>query len=223
MGEKTSATIEDYLGVLFILHRDGEPVVGTRLAELLGVTPPTVTNTLKRMARDGLVDFNEPHGPHLTDSGLEVARSVMRRHMLTEWMLVRMLNVSWSRSHSEAHQIEHTISEDIEELMRRNLDDPEICPHGNPLPGFEHVAAGWIPLSEAHVGERVIIRRIHEMAEDKPDLLRYLEANNIIPGARAVISEVLSFNQTITLDYEGRKVMLGFQSAQYIYIEKITE
>ena len=55
MSDKTSSTIENYLGIMFVLQRDGEPIVGARLAELLGVTPPTVTNTLKRMARDGLI------------------------------------------------------------------------------------------------------------------------------------------------------------------------
>jgi len=224
MVEKTSATIEDYLGVMFIMQRDGEPVVGARLAELLGVTPPTVTNTLKRMVRDGLVVMkSQPgetqEGPHLTEHGLAMAKSVMRRHMLTEWMLVRMLNVSWSHTHSEAHHIEHSISAAIEEQMRTSLDAPKLCPHGNPLPGYEYMTAGWKPLSDMAAGQQVIIRRIHETAEDVPDLLNFLETNGIIPGKAVEVAEVLPFNQTLTLLVDSQRVTLGFTTAHYIYVE----
>jgi DtxR family Mn-dependent transcriptional regulator len=220
VSDKTSSTIENYLGVMFVLQRDGEPIIGAHLAELLGVTPPTVTNTLKRMARDGLIMLDEPNGTCLTETGLEAARSVMRKHMLTEWMLMRMLKVPWSNTHSEAHHIEHSISETIEEHMRSNLGDPQLCPHGNPLPGYESIVSSWTPLHEVDQGEQVIIRRIHENAEDIPELLKFLETNGIIPYARAEVCEVLPFNQTITLKIGERKVTLGFPTARYIFVEK---
>ena len=130
MSEKTSATIEDYLGLLYITERDGEPASGTRLAELLGVSTPTVTNTLKRMVRDGLITMDANHLPHLTELGGEKARTVMRRHMLAEWMLIRML--SWSKVHHEAHGFEHTISDEVERALLQDLNQPVTCPHGNP-------------------------------------------------------------------------------------------
>lgn len=217
--EKNSITIEDYLGSLFILQRDQEAVTGTRLAEILGVTPPTVTNTLKRMVRDGLVEMDESHCPHLTADGLEAARTVMRRHMLLEWLLIRTLDVSWSQTHSAAHQMEHGISDDVEARMRINLNDPAFCPHGNPLPGFEHLASAWVALDQVPAGKQIIIRRIHEMAEDNPDLMAFLESNGIVPGAAAEVLEVLPFNQTLTLTCAGKSVTLGFPAAHYIYAE----
>lgn len=219
MGEKNSATIEDYLETLFILQRDGIPIVGARLAELLKVTPPTVTNTLKRMSRDGLITSNDEQGSLLTEQGLEIARSVMRRHMLTEWLLMKMLKVPWSKTHSEAHNLEHTISEVIEEQMRTNLGDPKTCPHGNPMPGYEYVTSKWVPLIEVLQGELVIIRRIHELGESEPELMKFLEENGIIPGAEAQILEKLDFNQTISLQVKGRFVSLGFSSAKFIFVE----
>ena len=78
---KISQTIEDYLSLIYVLERDGEPVIGAYLAESLGVSAPTVTNTLKRMARDGLI-YLESDGPHLTESGWAAACNVMRLHML---------------------------------------------------------------------------------------------------------------------------------------------
>jgi DtxR family transcriptional regulator, Mn-dependent transcriptional regulator len=220
MNEKASVTVEDYLGVLFILQRDGEPIVGARLAELLGVKPPTVTNTLKRMARDGLLEMDTPQGTRLTEHGLEMARTVMRRHMLTEWMLVRLLDVSWSNTHSEAHQMEHTISQRIEDQLRTSLDDPQTCPHGNPLPGYEYISAGWTPLVDTAPGDEVIIRRIHEMAEENLELMQFFEINRLIPGARVQVLEVLPFNQTLTLQTAERQVIVGNSAAKYIFVEK---
>jgi DtxR family Mn-dependent transcriptional regulator len=220
VSEKNSVTIEDYLEILFVLQRDSKPIVGARLADLLGVTPPTVTNTLKRMARDGLVSFNDAQGTLLTEQGLEMARSVMRRHMLSEWMLMRMLKVPWSQTHAEAHNMEHAVSEAIEEQMRTNLGDPKTCPHGNPLPGYEYVAASWTPLSDSAPGEPVVVRRIHEMGENQLELLSFLEDNGIIPGALVQVTEILPFNQTLSLKVKDRNISVGFSTARFIFVEK---
>jgi DtxR family Mn-dependent transcriptional regulator len=221
MSEKNSATIEDYLEILYIMQRDRVPIVGARLAELLRVTPPTVTNTLKRMVRDGLVTSNEDLGIFLSERGIEMARSVMRRHMLTEWLLMSVLKVPWSQTHAEAHNLEHTVSEMIEEQMRINLGNPKTCPHGNPMPGFESVTSSWLPLIDIASGETVIIRRIHELGENDSELMKFLEENGIIPGAKVEISEILPFNQTIAVKLKDRDISLGFSSARFIYIEKV--
>lgn len=217
MTEKISETIEDYLSLLYICSRDGEQVSGVRLAELLGVSPPTVTNTLKRMVRDGLVTMSEAHIPTLTPKGDELARSVLRRHMLAEWMLVRML--SWSKVHEEAHGFEHTISEEVEKALLDELNDPDLCPHGNPLPGHESVVASWIPLTQVKPGQSVTIRRIHELAEEIPGLLAFMEKNAISPGEVVEVQEILPFNQTITLLAAGKPVTLGFPTARKVFVE----
>lgn len=213
---KISQTIEDYLSLIYVLERDGEPVIGAYLAESLGVTPPTVTNTLKRMARDGLVHL-ESDGPHLTESGWEAARTVMRRHMLMEWMMARML--PWSRLHTEAHNLEHAISTEAENAVYEELGQPQTCPHGNPLPGYEYAVESWIPLSNIKSGQRVTIRRIHELAENNTQLLEFLEKKGVMPGESAVVTEVLPFNQTLTLSIKKQEVTLGLAIANYILVE----
>ena len=218
---RPTPTIEDYLAIMFVMERDGEEIIAARLAESLEVSPPTVTVTLKRMERDGWIVVKGSRDIHLTELGCEAASSVIRRHMLTEWMLARMLKVPWSDVHSEAHAIEHSISDDIENKMRQNFDDPQLCPHGNPLPGYEYVTALWKPLTQLQAGEQVVIRRIHEMAESDSDLMQYLEINGVIPGTKAEVYEVQPFNQTLTLSVDDQKVVLGFPAAQYIYVEKM--
>ena len=99
--------------------------------------------------------------------------------------------------------------------MRANLEDPQTCPHGNPLPGYEHLAADWPALTTLTAGEKVIIRRIHETAEDNHDLMQFLEAHGIVPGARVEVVEILPFNQTINLKVGNETVAVGFPAARY--------
>lgn len=212
-----SSTIQDYLSLIYVMERDEEPVVGSRLAELLGVTPPTVTNTLKRMTRDGLITMDKS-GTHLTEAGWEAARVIMRRHMLMEWMMLKTL--PWSKLHSEAHHLEHAISAMTESALMEQLGHPRTCPHGNPLPGCEDAVAAWRPLTKAAQGENVVIRRIHELAEENADLLEFLERHGVMPGVSARVTEILPFNQTITLEVEGRLVTLGNAAAKYLFVEK---
>ncbi|HVN53505.1 MAG TPA: metal-dependent transcriptional regulator [Anaerolineaceae bacterium] len=218
MKDKISATVEDYLGVMYVLERDGEHMPGVRLAEHLNVTPPTVTATLKRMVRDGLVTMDSHHEPHLTDQGREAARSLMRKHMLVELMLSQ-LSLSWSKLHKHAHEMEHAVSGEVEAALVRSQGDPALCPHGNPLPGHEDVVSAWMPLTRAPVGERLVIRRIHEFAEDDEDILHFLEENGMENGQEIRIQKVLDFNQTMNVCVKEKVVSLGFAVACYMFVE----
>lgn len=211
-----TSTIQDYLSLIYVMERDREPVVGANLAELLGVTPPTVTNTLKRMVRDGLITMAK-EGTHLTEAGWSAARVVMRRHMLMEWMMIKTL--PWSKLHSEAHMLEHAISSMTESALMEQLGHPHTCPHGNPLPGYDQDVANWVPLTKIPTGETVTIRRIHEIAEENSPLLEYLEGHQVMPGKQAKVIEILPFNQTITIEVNGRPATLGFAVARYIFAE----
>jgi DtxR family Mn-dependent transcriptional regulator len=214
--DKLSTTIENYLSLMYVLERDKEPVLGVRLAELMNVTPPTVTNTLKRMVRDGLITMDK-NGTRLTKAGKQSARTVVRRHMLTEWMMARML--PWSKLHEEAHNLEHAISSQVETALFEELGHPQTCPHGNPLPGCDDAVADWVPLIAVSPNQSVTIRRVHELAEYNLKLLAFLEKRGITPGAEVTVLEVLPFNQTITLDVNGQAVTLGFVSARYLFVE----
>lgn len=217
MVDKISATIENYLSLMYVLERDKEPVVGVRLAQLLNVTPPTVTNTLKRMVRDGLITMDK-NGTRLTKAGKQSARTVVRRHMLTEWMMAHIL--PWSKLHREAHNLEHAISTEVEDALFEELQHPQTCPHGNPLPGCEEAVAGWIRLTDVSQNEVVTIKRVHELTEYQSDLLAFFENKGLMPDAEVTIREVLPFNQTITLEVGGRAVTLGFASAQHLFVER---
>jgi DtxR family transcriptional regulator, Mn-dependent transcriptional regulator len=215
---KYSQTIEDYLSLIYVIERDGEPVVGARLAEVLKVSAPTVTNTLKRMVRDGLITMQE-NGTHLTEPGWDAARLIMRKHMLMEWMMLRML--PWSKLHSEAHNLEHAISFEAENALYEELNHPKTCPHGNPLPGCEDAVAKWVPLTRCAENQNGVVRRIHELAEENLELMEFLERKGIMLGKKVKITEILPFNHTLTIEINEEQVTLGFTVARYIFIEMV--
>ena len=218
--EKTSLrptpTVEDYLMTMHVMERDFGEIVAARLAEMLKVTPATVAMTLKRMERDNWITGKGRQGISLTETGKKAAHSVIRRHMLTEWMLVELLKMPVAETHEEAHGIEHSISPGLEERLQEILGNPKVCPHGNPFPGREDVTRHWVPLTNIPTGERVVIRRIHEFAEDDHEVLSFLDENGIIPGMEIEIIDCLPFNQTISVCIEGNLVTLGFRIAGFV-------
>jgi DtxR family transcriptional regulator, Mn-dependent transcriptional regulator len=220
---RPSPTIEDYLGVIYTLARDGERVIGARLAESLDVSAPTITATLKRMERDGWIMVAENKTITLTEQGRTMAMSVIRRHMLTEWMLSRVLKLPLSELHREAHHIEHTLSTEVEERLQTEMDDPRCCPHGNPLPGFEDEVSLWQPLSQVSVDQDVVLKRIHENLEDQYESLSFLEANGLTPGTRISIIDRLPFNETMRIMVAGNPVTLGLNLADLLYVESIPD
>jgi DtxR family Mn-dependent transcriptional regulator len=221
MNTRPTQTVEDYLGVMYILERDGEVINGKRLADWMEVSAPTVTATVKRMTRDGWVTVDKKKAIHLTTAGREAAASLLRRHMLMEHLLTRVLNVPWSQTHEEAHRIEHTISEDTLTRLLAQFEDANTCPHGNPMPGQEPLAEKWQPLVASPVDETIAIRRIHESIEEDPELMAYLEKHGIVPGAAVTVREVLPFNQTLVLEVNNAPVALGHAVARHIFASPV--
>jgi DtxR family Mn-dependent transcriptional regulator len=218
--QRPTHTVEDYLMTMHVMERDYGEIVAARLAEMMNVAPATVAMTLKRMQRDHWITGTGRKAVHLTETGRQAAHSVTRRHMLTEWLLLRVLKVPLPQIHDEAHGIEHVISPSLEERLIEILGDPQVCPHGNPLPGYEHVVGGWAPLTELERGEKVTLRRLHEFAEDNHELLLFLIENGVLPGAEIEVLDILPFNHTLTIRVAGKPVTLGFAVARYLFAER---
>ncbi|MGB9724514.1 MAG: metal-dependent transcriptional regulator [Chloroflexia bacterium] len=217
MAETLTPTVEDYLGLIYLLEREGQVVIGARLAKRLGVSRPTVTTTLQRMARAGLVRLNERKEVSLTPAGLEAAESLLRRHMLAEWLLRDLVGLPWHQVHEEADRLEHHFSERAVERLER-IFPREACPHGNPMPGT--AASEAVPLLEANEGEEVIIVRVVEEAEEKGELMAFLEENGLIPGTHLRVSSLRPYNETVTVEVAGRPVVLGLAVARFIQVRR---
>jgi DtxR family transcriptional regulator, Mn-dependent transcriptional regulator len=219
MDQKPSKTIEDYLQVMHYMTRDGATIIGARLAERIGVAPPTVTATLQRMMRHGLITMDDHKNVHLTDAGREQAESIVRRHALAERLLTEILGLGWSESHEEAHLVEHVISPKVEQRLMTVLGNPMTCPHGNPIPG-----TGALPsphafaLSEVVTGQHVVVERIIEEAEDDLALMNFYERSGLKPRTELEVLEVSPEAGLITIARDGERIAIGTAAAAKIRV-----
>lgn len=216
-----TSTVEDYLGAIYILQREGLAVIGARVADHVGVSPATMTGTIKRLTREGYVQVKAGKQIHLTPKGLEVAEGILRRHLLTERLLTDVLGLDWGKAHQEAHRLEHAISPEVEHRLAQLLNHPTTCPHGNPLPlpGKEtQVEQMGFPLHQVEAGREVNILRITEEAEKDGRLLAYLQHHGLVPGAILTVVEVAPWLGTVTLRIGGEELALGMEAARMIRV-----
>lgn len=195
-----SDVMEDYLKVIYLRQGESGERIGTsELADALDVTSPTVTSTLETLEERGLVDREKYEGVRLTEEGETVALEVVRHHRLLEAYLTEHLDYDWSEVHDEADRLEHHISEKFERRLADLLDDPEVDPHGDPIPN-EHLeppqADETSRLTEVDAGDRIEVRRIED---GDPEVLRYLAERGIEPGATLEVTDVAPFDM-VTVD-----------------------
>ncbi|MFC7213314.1 metal-dependent transcriptional regulator [Saliphagus sp. GCM10025334] len=189
-----SDVMEDYLKAIYQLQagRD-ERVKTSAIADSLEVTSPTVTSMLSKLEERGLVDREKYRGVVLTPEGETVALEVIRHHRLLEAYLTEHLDYDWSEVHAEADRLEHHISEDFEARVAAALDDPDVDPHGAPIPSAD-LEAPETPTGDAisafEAGDRVVVR---EVADHDPEILSYLAEHGVEPGVELEIVEVAPF------------------------------
>ncbi|MDP9266464.1 MAG: metal-dependent transcriptional regulator [Chloroflexota bacterium] len=183
----TSSAIEEYLQAIYTLADETGSAIAARLAEFLRVSPPAVSEMLHRLARERLIVFDDRKAVHLTSAGRTVAESIVRRHRLSERFLVDMLGYPWWQTHEEAERIEHALTPEMEERLRRALGDPQACPHGNPMPGV--AARPTRTLGSVVPGEEATIERIPDQFEHEPGFLEYLDGHGLRPGVRVRLIE----------------------------------
>ena len=209
-------TIEEYLEMIHAMASDDTEVIGARLSEALNVSPPTVTATLQRMLRDGLIEFGQHKEIILTPQGRAAVESLLRRHRLAERLLADILGLDWHLVHDEACRLEHAISPAVEARLVALLGDPDTCPHGNPIPG-KIGAVGERRLSDVSEGDRVSIVRVAQRAEAEPGLLLYLSQRGLVPGAQVKVTEIAPFNGPIVLAVGKNTVPLGRDLAAMLW------
>ena len=186
-----SAKMEDYLKAIYRLERDdGAPVATSTIAETLDVTPPTATSMVEKLADRDLVEREKYKGVQLTPEGETVALEVIRHHRLLETFLTEELGYDWSEVHEEAEILEHHISEEFERRVAKALGEPDVDPHGDPIPNDTLDPIDDIPastLSDHGEGARLLVARVRDR---DPEELCYLDEAGITPGTELVVEEV---------------------------------
>jgi len=210
--------VEQYLETILELEEAGTPPLRARLVERLGVSAPAVSETVRRLEREGYVLLDEDRVVRLTEHGRDYATSIMRRHRLAERLLVDVLQVPWHQVHEEAGRLEHAISANLEAHLIRLLGDPATCPHGNPIPGSGNAApAGPVtPLASQAPGTQAEVRRISEEIEAVPDHMLLLETAGLIPGRTADV--VSGDAESLTVRTETGETRVPVDVAAKIYV-----
>lgn len=190
-------TTEMYLRTILECEEEDIVPLRARISERLGHSGPTVSQTVSRMQRDGLVVVSDDRHLELTETGRIKAVQVMRKHRLAERLLADVIGLEWEYVHEEACRWEHVISEHVERKMLSLLNNPVESPYGNPIPGLDELGVrSVIGLQNGvtsvtalfeHIDQTVTarLRRIAEPAQVDPELLRMLDAAQLKPGAVA--------------------------------------
>ena len=175
---------EEYLQILFWLYEASLPLTAANVARAMQVSAPTVHEMVGRLESDGYITRGSDRAISFTDSGVEHAESVVRRHRLIERFLTDVLGIPWDEVHEQAERLEHAMSPVLEERMLAAIGDAKTCPHGHPIVVGARLAG--VPLADVQVGAKVRILRFENEAED---LLRYLKASGIEPGMEGTLAE----------------------------------
>ncbi len=208
----------EYLEVIYYLAARNEPVIAARLARWMGVQPPTVAHVLKhQLEKKGYITRNGRGEITLTPDGFTLAEAVVRRHRILERFLVDVMGIPWHLIHEEAVRLEHALSPTLEARIEALVGHATTCPHGNPIPGMCDTYPGDVCLDAAQVGAVFTLQRIVEEAEEDSALMRYLQTNGLVPGARFAVTDTSSAygvtlqagNQSITLSPEIAGVLWG--------------
>jgi DtxR family Mn-dependent transcriptional regulator len=219
-------TTEMYLRTIFELEEEGVVPMRARIAERLSQSGPTVSQTVARMERDGLVVVSEDRHLELTPTGRVMAVRVMRKHRLAECLLVDVLHLPWEEVHAEACRWEHVLSETVERRIVALLGHPTSSPYGNPIPGLDELGEGASPLTGVAIAplsevatddvRHVIVRRIAEPLQDDAGAMTTMHRIGALPGASVKAHRSAG---GITVGSGGEYTELPLELAAHVLVE----
>ncbi|MGB3483942.1 MAG: metal-dependent transcriptional regulator [Mycobacterium sp.] len=224
-------TTEMYLRTIYDLEEEGVVPLRARIAERLEQSGPTVSQTVSRMERDGLLHVAGDRHLELTETGRALAVAVMRKHRLAERLLVDVIGLPWEEVHAEACRWEHVMSEDVERRLVAVLDNPTVSPFGNPIPGLSELGIGTtqspeeenlVRLTELPAGSpvAVVVRQLTEHVQGDTMLIGRLKEAGVVPNARVTVES--SPHGGVTIVIPGHEqVELPHEMAHAVKVEKV--
>jgi DtxR family Mn-dependent transcriptional regulator len=227
-------TTEMYLRTVYELEEEGILPLRARIAERLHQSGPTVSQTVARMERDGLIKVEGDRHLELTDVGRKQAIRVMRKHRLAERLLVDVIGLEWEDVHAEACRWEHVMSDAVELRLLKILDNPTESPYGNPIPGLEELQKdslasgiedfriGVEPLDKVvdQTGEsvRVLVRRIAEPVQTDDGAMAVLRKAGALPGRE--VDSILDADGVLVGSREAGGV-ISDETAGHIFVSRV--
>jgi DtxR family Mn-dependent transcriptional regulator len=205
------------LKAIYRVSRDGEAHTGV-LAERLGLSPGTITATVKRLADRGLVDHKPYKGVELTREGRQAAIAAIRRHRIIERFLADMLGYAWNEADRLATRFEHDIPQEVEDRLFVALDRPNACPHGFPIPAKETAEMPLMPpLYALEPGDTAVVA---VPGSTDPEVVAFLDTLGLRPGVLVEVKEKHPFDGPLVLRVDGKERTLGATVANQVYVQK---
>jgi DtxR family Mn-dependent transcriptional regulator len=210
-------TIEDYLRSMYRLQmRDGK-ASNAALAKELNITSAAVTDMLRRLADQGLLEYEKYQGARLTRSGMELAVNITRRHRLWEVFLIQRLDFDWDEVHDLADQLEHISSEALIDRLDKFLGHPTHDPHGDPIPTKEGVVAkrSLVALASLEPGESGVVERV---SDEVPELLRYAASLGLSIKSHIKVLERIAFDASVRIVADGKESVVSEKVASSVFV-----
>lgn len=217
-------TTEMYLKTIFELNEEDIPALRARIVERLGQSGPTVSETVSRMERSGLVSMGRGREIDFTEEGRHYAIRVMRRHRLVERLLQDVIKLDWTHLHDEACRWEHVVSDDVAERIDALLGHPEADPFGNPIPAAGESAihnvreAGLKSVMEVEPGGEYVIERLAESVQLDLDILSMFSDEGLVPGVKITV-DVIDSDSAIVVQ-NGDSVRLSADVARGVFVRE---
>lgn len=208
---------EEYLETVYRLEREGNGATTSGIAAELGVAPASVSGMIKRLVSEGYLEQRARGDARLTEKGLEVAVRVVRRHRLAECFLVEMLGMGWEEVGAEACRLEHAISARVEERLLAVLGNPEVCPHGHPIPPLDlsEPPHPGVPLAQMETETDVVM---HGVTEKVPEMLLYLGSIGLKPGAHVRVVSKAPLGGPVTIAVKGVTHAISLELARIVLV-----
>ena len=189
------------------------------LAEALGLSPGTVTATVKRLADRGFADHRPYRGVELTDGGRRAAVRCIRRHRIVERFLSDMLGYAWNEADRLAGSIEHDLPQEVEDRLFVALHRPTTCPHGFPIPEPEMADIPEMPpLYTLEPGDQAVVA---VPGSTDPEIVAFLDTLGLRPGVHVEIVEKHPFDGPLVMRVDGHERTVGQRLAEQIYVRKL--
>lgn len=216
---EVSATGARYLEAIYYIAHEGEAVRPSRLADWLGVSPPTVTGVVQRMRDQGLIGIQPDHSLVLAAAGAAAASQIVRRHRVVERWLSDEMGLDWAAADQEAGRISHAFSDDLINRLLVKLGSPATCPHGNEIPGVPPPARRLVNLADLAPGVTAPISRVSEVAEhEAPQLLSLLEQEGLKLGVEVAVLRSAG-SEALTVLRGDHRTALGLGAAQAVWVD----
>jgi len=215
--EVVTIQTEEFLECIYRLQQRDGVAKTSELVKMLKVVPGTVTNTVERLERKGLVVHEAYKGVRLTEEGRNIALKVLRRHRLSERLLADMLHMKWDQVHEAACHLEHGVTDEVAKNIEEALGWPQTCPHGNPIP----TKSGGIVEEERNflwtlrTGDEGIVAGI---TDEKQDTLEPAERLGLRPGVHIKVLEKAPDETTMKVNVDGVDRTLSLKIASHVMV-----